>query len=100
MIRGTTPTHTFTLPFDTGLIKTILITYKQNNNIKLQKWTNECEFLGDTVSVKLSQEDTLQFEGNIPVQIQIRVLTFSGDATASDVMRVRCEDVLYDGVLV
>ena len=30
MLIGTTPTHTFGLPFDTGIISKIKVTYAQN----------------------------------------------------------------------
>ena len=100
MLKGTTPRHTFTLPIDTGLIKSIQIIYAQNDNVKLIKETEQCTLSGNTAVVKLSQEDTLEFEEETCVQMQVRVLLHNGDALASGIMRTRCEGVLYDGVLV
>lgn len=98
MIRGTTPTHTYNLPFDTALIDKIKITYAQNGVVVLTKEKADCKIDGNAVTVKLSQEDTLKFDAS-RVQIQIRVLTTGGDAIASDIKIVSCSDVLEGGVL-
>ena len=99
MIKGTTPTHTFSLPFGTEMIKKIEVVYAQNDAVKLTKESEDCAFDGNTVSVKLTQEDTLVFDEGVCVEIQVRVLTLADDALASNVMRIRCEDCLFDGVL-
>lgn len=96
MIRGTTPTHVFTLPFDTVMVKTIKITYRQNCIVKLTKRNDDCIFDGNTVTIKLTQDDTLAFMGGTCVEIGIRVLTLNGEAFASNIMRVRCSECLGD----
>lgn len=98
MIRGTTPTHTFNLPFDTALIDKIKITYAQNGVVVLTKEKADCKFDGNAATVKLTQEDTLKFDAS-RVQIQIRVLTMGGDALASDIVTKTCGEVLEEGVL-
>ena len=98
MIRGTTPTHTFNLPFDTALIDKIKITYAQNGVVVLTKEKADCSFEGNAVTVKLSQEDTLKLDAS-RVQIQVRVLTTGGDALASDIVTKPCGEVLEEGVL-
>lgn len=98
MIRGTTPTHTFNLPFDTALVDKIKITYAQNGVVILTKEKADCKLEGNFVTVKLSQENTLKFDAS-RVQIQIRVLTIGGDALASDIVTKPCKDVLEGGVL-
>ena len=83
MFKGTTPTHTFNLPFDSSLIKEIRIIYSQKGKVVLKKTTDECTIEDSAVKTKLSQEDTFQFKGNVPVSIIIRVLTQGNDAIRS-----------------
>lgn len=99
MIKGTTPTHVFTLPFDTGSVKTVQIIYAQSGAVKLTKGNKDCTLDGNKVSVKLTQEDTFLFTFGVRVDIQVRVLTIGGDALASRVTHVLCEDCLSDEVL-
>ena len=99
MIRGTTPTHIFTLPFGIETIKTIQIIYAQSGAEKLTKSNEDCMLDGNTVTVKLTQEDTFLFDDGVCVEVQVRVLTNGGDALASRVMRVRCEECLSCEVL-
>ena len=82
MIRGTTPTHTFTLPFDVSVIKEIHVIYAQGR-VKLVKKKADCELSGNEVKVRLSQEETLMFCAALPFKVQVRVLTHIGDALAS-----------------
>lgn len=98
MIRGTTPTHTYHMPFDTALIDKIKITYAQNGVVVLTKEKADCKIDGNAVTVRLTQEDTLKFDAS-RVQIQVRVLTTGGDALASDIVTKPCKDVLEGGVL-
>lgn len=99
MIRGTTPVHTFTLPFDTSGIKTIRITYSQRGSIRLTKENPVVELSGSKAIVKLTQEDTLSFNADLPVDIQIRILSSSGEALASNIFSVPCRRVLDSEVL-
>ena len=83
MIRGTTPTHTFTTPFDAALLAAVEVTYAQQDVVVFRKDKRDCECSGHTVSVTLSQEDTLLLDHNYNVQVQLRVLTLDGTALAS-----------------
>ena len=100
MIKGTTPLHTFSLPFDTESVKTIQITYAQDDVVKLTKKNPDVQLSGNTASVKLTQEDTLKFNADSCVEIQVRVLTTGGDALASDIIKTGCRRILDDEVLV
>ena len=84
MIRGTTPTHTFDLPFDESVIDKIRIIYSQNEKSIFKKETDDCEISGNTVKVLLSQEDTLKLKCHFPVEIFVRVVTTDGKALVSD----------------
>lgn len=96
---GTTPTHRFTLPFDTKTITAVEITYCQNGKVILQKFEDECEMSGRVISVTLSQEDTFEFQSGVNVEIQIRLMDDTGTVSASDIMRVTCQKCLSDEVL-
>lgn len=99
MIKGTTPTHTFFLPFETDVIKDVRITYVQNGTVVLNKEAENCTMKGNEVSVKLTQEDTMMFNEGACVEVQVRVLTVAGDALASEIVRIGCDRILDDGVL-
>lgn len=99
MIRGTTPTHIFNIPFDTSLVDEIKITYAQEDEIILIKGTTDCTLENSTISVTLSQEDTFKFDHTKAVQIQVRILTVNGEAFASIVEKVGVSKCLDDEVL-
>jgi hypothetical protein len=100
MFKGTTPTHTFEVPLDTSLIKTVKITYSQRDVEVLVKRTEDCTLGDGTISTKLSQEDTFLFEGGTLVTIQLRILTVSGDALVAEPMMMSVGNCLDDEVLV
>ena len=98
MIQGTTPTHRFTIPLDAADVQRVRVTYAQSHKVLLVK-EDECRVEGNVIEVKLTQEDTLLFDGFSPVQVQVRVLTTGGDALASDLIRVPCDVALDKEVL-
>lgn len=100
MIRGTTPTHTFEVPFVKEEIKTVKITYSQNDNICFSKRTEDCEIEDGKISVKLTQEDTFKCKLNAIVSIQMRILTQDGDALSSELLADTVQKSLDDEVLV
>lgn len=101
MIRATTPTHIFELDLDRNYIDKMNITYSQgekpNNRIILEKTevdvtfneekTNEC-------SITLTREESLLFDPEESIDIQIVVLAPNGRILASDEIWVACEDLL------
>ena len=100
MIRATTPTHKFVLPFDyASYVKELLITYRQGNEIILEKDKNGVSFDGNTIYLHLSQEETNLFKVNISVDIQVRVLTNRNEAMASEIYKLSVKEVLNDEVL-
>ena len=99
MIRATTPTHRFTLPFDYAqYVKKILITYSQSGEIVLEKKENDVQIDGNIVSYKLTQEETKLFSNGY-VSVQVRVLTLNNEALASEKYSVHIDNVLNDEVL-
>ena len=97
MIRGTTPLHTFTIPFDTGLIDRVRVIYSQNGQPVLKK--DNCTLDGNLIKVKLTQEDTLSFTASYPVDIQVRVVLHDGEALVSSINKVSVEKCLENEVL-
>ena len=92
---GTTPTHTFTIPFSVADIKNVRIAYAQGDEVKLVKEISDCQLEGNTVVVKLTQEDTLSFDPKKRVEVQMKVLTHGDDTLVSTIKSVsvgRCLD--------
>lgn len=100
MLIGTTPTHIFQIPFDTNVIQNLKITYTQDGQIKLEKRYEDCSLTKNTISLRLTQEETFVFENNKNVEIQMRILTTGGDALSSDIRLVTVERCLDSEVLV
>lgn len=88
MRRGTTPTHTFTFPFSLDVIAKLRVIYKQDDSIVLVKTLDDCIVNGNSVSYKLTQEETLLFNSDRMVDIQIRALTAGNDSLVSRVYKV------------
>ena len=99
MRLGTTPKHTFTFPFETDLIQELKITYSQNKKIILEKHLADCEVDKNSVSYKLTQEETFLFADGVHVECQVRVLTTKGDVLASNIRIVTVERCLDREVL-
>lgn len=99
MIRGTTPTLEFLIPFDTGQLAEAFVTLSQNGAVVLDKALSDCQCGGQTLSVRLTQEDTLKLQDETITEIQIRARTLEGEAIASNIMRERTDRILKDGVI-
>lgn len=99
LIRGTTPTYQFELPFQINLIKTAFVTFAQGEQIIVNRELTECQCEVNTLEITLTQKETLAFNTNDPIQIQIRVLDKGENALASEIWTEFAEDVLYEGVL-
>lgn len=98
MIRGTTPTHIFNVNVDLTDADVIYITYKQSDSIVVEKEKSDCTITADSVSVTLSQEDTLKFN-TAAVEIQIRARFPDGSAIASNIMQTTATRILKGGVI-
>lgn len=99
MIRGTTPTLEFVIPFDTGQLAEAFVSLSQNEVVIIDKALTECQCNGDKLIVRLTQEDTLKLECDIVTEIQIRARTLEGEAIASQIIKVNTERILKDGVI-
>ena len=107
MIRATTPLQEFTFETNPADFARILITYKQDEEIVLEKGKDDLTFSSytgeDGIIVYVAAFRMTQQEANMfapePVRVQVRVLTTDGEALASDITSMRVTDVLDDELL-
>lgn len=99
MIRGTTPIHFFTLPFNADGVEKVRVIYSQKNLPIFKKELADCVLNGNVLSVKLTQEDTLKLNHEFNVDIQVRILMKSGDALASLPIKASVQRCLEDEVI-
>lgn len=115
MRRGTTPIHTFEVDIDLNHIVALYVTYKQGKKIILEKSLEDEDSIvlnpeEKTISVKLSQEDTLKFKdknwtylypnlnsSDTMVKVQIRLKYVNGVALASNIMLLDVTEILKEG---
>ena len=76
VIRGTTPTHDFDLPYPAELINDIRITYSQGGHSVFTKTKSSCKIEGQVATISLTQSETLLFTPRKTVDIQIRIQLF------------------------
>lgn len=100
MKQGTTPTHTFHLPFDSSNIKALEITYAQHDTVLFTKEYADCILDSNAVTVELTQEDTFKFDITTPIQMQLRVLTITNQAYATDILLTSISKSLSKEVLI
>lgn len=97
---GTTPELTFNLPFDTSIIKNLYITFKdRNKSTVLEKTETDCTMNNNSITVELSQEETLQFEKRTKVRVQLRIKTTNDKALKSNIIVIDIGDLLKEGVI-
>ncbi len=97
MIRGTTPTFEFTIPFDVGLIDELSIAFSQNNVVVLDKSLTDCTTNEQTIILKLTQKETLKFREETKTEIQVRVRLHDNTALASRIIKLSTDRILKDG---
>ena len=84
IIRGTTPTHDFELPYVKELIKDVRVSYVQNNREIVTKKLDECSLVGNVLSIDLTQEETFLFLPRWKVEIEIRIQMFDNKVVRSE----------------
>lgn len=99
MIRGTTPTLEFTLPFDTADIAEGYITFTQRGQKVLERSVKDADKSENKLTLKLTQEETLELSATRDVKIQARIRMTNGDAVASEIITAPVREVLRDGVI-
>lgn len=99
IIRGTTPTLEFVLPFDTDNLAEAFVTISQNNVTLVDKPLTACQCKDNKLTVTLTQDETLKLDCNCISEIQIRAKTAGGEAIASNIIRASTGRILKDGVI-
>ena len=104
--RGTTPTNYFDLPADLSETAVLYLSYAQSKVIVIEKEKPDMTFIendeGDypyTISVRLTQEETLALNDEKPVDMQFRGRFPDGTAVESAIMRTTVDRILKDGVI-
>lgn len=98
MIPGSTPTHVFTIPFDTVHLKGIRIIYSQNDKILLIKTMEDCTLEDQKILLQLTQEETYLFERGVTAEVQLRLLTSDNTCLTSVVKKFGVAKHLEDEV--
>ena len=99
MYRGTTPTNIFTSELDLSTADVVYISYKQLGKVLVEKTKSDITFGDGTMSVTLTQEDTLKFSEDKEVYVQIRARFIDGRAVASNIIQTPAQAILKDGVI-
>ena len=99
MRRGTTPTLTFTTPYAAELVESGYISFSQRGTDVLDiPLSNQAVTIADnSISVTLTQEQTLAFTTTDTLKIQIRAILASGKAVASNIVTDSVCPIIKDG---
>ena len=96
-IRGTTPTVSFNLPFSVSTISNCEVYFAQNDELIIEKKMSDCTMSGTTLNVRLTQADTLLFDEDEKMQVQIRFAFNNGDVDATEIITGKIGKILKDG---
>jgi hypothetical protein len=97
MRRGTTPTIVFHLPFDVSTIHNCEVYFAQNDELIIEKKMSDCILSGATLSVTLTQADTLAFSSDGKVEMQLRFVFTDGSVDATTIVKEKANKILKDG---
>lgn len=84
---GSTPVHTFSVPFSAEFCRNAYVSYRQGNKTLLTKTTNVFTDAGEykaTFTVLFSQAESLRFEDNKDITAQINLITADSKRHTSD----------------
>lgn len=99
MIRGTTPTIEFELPFDPSDLEELFLTINQAGKNVIEKPLADFVFDEKLATVKLTQEDTLNLAYHVMTEVQVRGKDKAGTVFASNIEKICAERILKDGVI-
>ncbi len=104
IVRGTTPTHVFNIPFSIDKITEAYITYEQDGRTVIDKRLDdiEADIFENTLTLQLTQDNTLGFVVNEKprdniVTIQIKLLFDSDIVCCSRPIRDWVVNAVRDG---
>ncbi len=98
MVRGTTPTLSFTIPYNASEIADGWVTLKQYDHIVLDKRITDegVSFRDKLIEVKLTQTETLKLYAT-GCKAQLRLKLADGNVVASNIVSVNIGEILKDG---
>lgn len=99
MRQGTTPLHTFTIPFIVPNGSVVRVIYSQGDKVLFVKTGRDVNVSDNEISIRLAQEDTFAFDHTKKAKIQIRIITPDEESFVSNVMAVSVEDCLENEVI-
>lgn len=99
IIRGTTPTLEFALPFPAEELVEAYVTICQLGAVVIDKPLTECQCEERKLVVTLTQEETLKLDCDCLSEIQIRAKTVGGEAIASNIIQTSTGRILKDGII-
>ncbi len=98
MRQGTTPTIVINVNnIDVNTLKSIYVTFEQTGLI-LTKTGDDIDIIDDQIQIRLSQEETLQFERG-KCNVQLRAITNDGNAIASTIVSTNIYRILDKEVI-
>lgn len=100
MYRGTTSTFDINISdVDLTEVAEMWVSFGTENNPIVNKTLSDVTISGSTVTVPLTQEDTLTLKAAQKTYLQIRILLNNGEAIASPMKRVDVYAIIKDGVI-
>ena len=99
--RGTTPNITCEIidEVDLSNITSVWLTISQNNELVIDKLTDDVTINTKNISVRLTQEETLSLKAGVMAYIQVRLLNDNEIAYATQTDYVPIDDIIKDGVI-
>ena len=98
-MRGTTPTLTLRLPFEVSMVAKAKVAFKLDKTVLLTKHTADIEKKENTLTVRLTREETLNFPDDAQLKVQWEIETPAGDVLKTVVYRVYTGELLDEGEL-
>lgn len=103
LIRGTTPTIIVTVETEIDLdeVSAVWIYISQQGKVKVDKELSDVQFdaVSRTMTVTLSQNDTLALKADTEALFQIRLLMNNGTALATLASKVAVKEIYKNGVI-
>ena len=97
MRQWTTPINTFDVDIDLTECEVIFLTYTQHDETVFEKTKEDMTITENTVTVRLTQEETGLLDPSVEVEMQFRVKYADEFAPASNIMCTDVEKVLKQG---
>ena len=102
MIKGTTPTIKYNLPFESSLIKSaeIVVMYVDaNKEVLIVRKLEDCTLCEKSIETVLTQEETLKLPAPSFAEVQLRIVTTDDTILATVPEKVTVKRLLKEDVI-